>query len=197
MVLLTGKIRDLQAAIGLLMNHMDDPFVLQGVKLLQKALQEAKKGSVFVCWIDGSCLNDYLHPHPGGWAVVFENGPSYSGSEPDTSNQRMELTAAIKALEATPPGSVVTVHSDSAYLVEAFRQCWFQTWQKNGWRNSRGQPVANQDLWMRLIALANERSVTFVKVDGHSGLPYNEQAHQLAFQCARLASSLVSTQNPS
>ena len=135
----------------------------------------------YVVYTDGACRNNQAPGgQPGGWGVVFVDGPSLSGFDPKTTNNRMELTAAVEALKHTEPGSVVKVHSDSAYVVNAFVQNWFAGWEKRGWKNTKGHPVENQDLWRELKALADQRQVAWIKVRGHSGDPYNEKADQLA-----------------
>lgn len=92
----------------------------------------------------------------------------------------MELTAAIEALKHTEPGDHVRLCSDSAYVVNAFLQNWFGGWQRRGWKNAKGQPVENQDLWRQLKLLADERRVQWTKVQGHAGDRYNEAADSLA-----------------
>jgi ribonuclease HI len=142
--------------------------------------------TVYEVYTDGACSNNQAPGgQPGGWAVVFVGGPSYSGAEARTTNNRMELTAAIQALGHTPPGSKVRIYSDSAYVVNAFRQNWFQGWERRGWKNAKGQPVENQDLWRRLRDLAAAREVDWIKVKGHAGDPYNEQADRLAVDAIR------------
>ncbi|MGC8466264.1 MAG: ribonuclease H family protein [Acidimicrobiales bacterium] len=134
-------------------------------------------------YTDGACLGN---PGPGGWAWVRADGAHGSGGESPTTNQRMELTAVIEALSANPGGVVIV--SDSTYVINCFKDRWWQKWQRTGWRNSKGEPVANADLWRRLIPLVTEREpeVTFRWVKGHAGTPLNEAADQLAQQEARL-----------
>ncbi len=133
-----------------------------------------------VAWTDGACSGNGTARSPGGWAVVFADGSSFSGGEPETTNQRMELRAAIEALARVPDGAVVEVRSDSAYVINCFKQRWHAGWERNGWRNSRGDAVANRDLWEQLLKLARTRRVTWSKVRGHAGDPRNEQADRLA-----------------
>ena len=124
-------------------------------------------------YTDGSCLTN---PGPGGWAaiLVHQSGPErLTGGEPDTTNNRMELTAAIKALEATPPSAEVTVHSDSEYLVKTMTR---------GWKRR-----VNQDLWEQLDALVESRQVGWHWVQGHAGDPWNEEADRLAFAAMQAA----------
>ena len=103
-----------------------------------------------------------------------------SGGEAATTNQRMELTAAIEGLAAIPDRRRVLLHSDSAYVVNCFRDRWWEGWERNGWKNAGKQPVANRDLWERLIAAARRHEVIWHKVKGHSGEALNERVDQLA-----------------
>ena len=123
------------------------------------------------------------NPGPGGWAaVIFDDGREVelTGGEPLTTNQRMELTAALKGLSALDGGRGVDLYSDSAYLVNCFRERWYVRWQDNGWRNAQKKPVENRDLWEGLIALAERHDVTWHKVAGHSGHPMNDRVDRLA-----------------
>jgi ribonuclease HI len=97
-----------------------------------------------------------------------------------TTNQRMELTAAVEGLAAIPGRRRVHLHSDSAYIINCFRERWWERWEKSGWKNAQKQPVANRDLWERLLALARRHNVVWHKVRGHSGDPLNDRADQLA-----------------
>ncbi len=134
-----------------------------------------------VVYTDGSCLGN---PGPGGWAWAVDGGASDSGGEPETTNQRMEVTAVLRALE-TLAGPVCVV-SDSTYVVNCFRQRWWDGWNRRGWRNSQGNPVANQDLWKALLPLAldDDRSVIFQWVKGHSGDRMNDLVDLMATQQA-------------
>ncbi|NLY51550.1 MAG: ribonuclease HI, partial [Firmicutes bacterium] len=105
-----------------------------------------------------------------------------SGYEHATTNQRMEVTAAIRGLEALKRPCSVKLHSDSAYLINAFRQNWLAKWQRNGWLNSRKEPVENQDLWKRLLELTKIHRVHWVKVQGHSDDELNNRCDYLAKQ---------------
>ncbi len=136
-----------------------------------------------VVYTDGSCLGN---PGPGGWAWAVPEGPSASGGERLTTNQRMEVTAVLRALEAHGGPGAVEVVSDSAYVVNCFKQRWWEGWQRRGWRNAQGKPVANRDLWEPLLAQAldGERPVTFRWVKGHSGDPWNELVDRLAVEAA-------------
>ncbi len=137
-------------------------------------------------YTDGACQNNQAPGgQPGGWACVFVDGPSYSGFDPKTTNNRMEMTAVIEALRHTPDGARVKIHSDSAYVINAFQQNWFAGWERRGWKNAKGQPVENQDLWRILRQLAMARRVEWIKVRGHAGDAYNEAADRLAVDAIR------------
>lgn len=131
-------------------------------------------------YTDGACSGN---PGPGGWGCVLIHGQrikELSGAEAETTNQRMELQAAIAALSALKQPCRVRLHSDSAYLVNGFRQHWLDNWQRNGWLNAKKQPVENQDLWRRLLELSRIHQVEWIKVKGHAGDEYNEICDALA-----------------
>lgn len=131
---------------------------------------------------DGACLGN---PGPGGWAWAIEGGVDAVGGEPATTNQRMELTAVLEALRSNP-GDVEIV-SDSTYVINCFKDGWWRKWIRNGWRNSKGEPVANQDIWKELVALVDARKdeISFTWVKGHAGDPGNERVDGLATAQAR------------
>jgi ribonuclease HI len=131
-------------------------------------------------YTDGACSGN---PGPGGWGAVLlfgENRKDISGAEQMTTNNRMELTAAIEALGRLKEECRVKLHSDSAYLVNCFREGWMKGWIRNGWRNSRGQPVENRDLWERLNELMQRHEVEYVKVKGHSDNELNNHCDLMA-----------------
>jgi len=134
-----------------------------------------------VVFTDGSCRGN---PGPGGWAWAVDGGPSDSGGEPHTTNQRMEVTAVVRALQSLP--GPLHVVSDSTYVVNCFKDRWWEGWQRRGWRNTQGKPVANQDLWRELIPLVVEsaRPVSFEWVKGHSGHRMNDLVDLLATRAA-------------
>ena len=134
-----------------------------------------------VVYTDGSCLGN---PGPGGWAWAVPGGPYASGAEQPTTNQRMEVMAVVRALDAL--GGPLRVMSDSAYVVNCFRDRWWEGWRRRGWRNASGKPVANRDLWEPLLDLALEggRPVRFDKVKGHSGDRMNDWVDALAVEAA-------------
>jgi len=137
-----------------------------------------------VVYTDGACLRN---PGPGGWAWAVSPELFASGHETMTTNQRMELTAVIRALDAF--GGRVRIISDSTYVVNCFRQRWWAGWRAKGWRNARGAPVANQDLWRPLVALMVEErpgEIELEWVKGHGTCSGNILADQLATEAARL-----------
>ena len=131
-------------------------------------------------YTDGACSGN---PGPGGWAAVITESDQVSeisGFEERTTNQRMELKAAVEALRMVPPGSKVRLFSDSAYLVNCFNQGWIKRWQKNGWLTGKGLPVENQDLWRELLELSRGNTVEWIKVKGHSDDLLNQRCDYLA-----------------
>lgn len=128
---------------------------------------------------DGSCQPN---PGPGGWGAVLRYGAherEMYGGEPDTTNNRMELMAAIQALEALTRPSTVHLHTDSTYVRNGI-QSWVAKWKSNGWQTSAKQPVKNADLWRRLDGATERHEVHWHWVKGHAGDPGNERADELA-----------------
>lgn len=133
-----------------------------------------------VIYTDGACSGN---PGIGGWgAVLFHSNvkKEISGYEANTTNNRMELTAAIKALEKLKVSCEVDLYSDSAYLVNAFNEGWINSWQLNGFRNANKKPVANVELWEKLIEFNNIHKITWIKVKGHADNEYNNRCDELA-----------------
>jgi ribonuclease HI len=134
-----------------------------------------------IVYTDGACRGN---PGPGGWAWAVPGGPFASGADPHTTNQRMEISAALEALRQLIPEATgdIEVVSDSTYVVNCFNDRWWQGWQRRNWRNSQNKPVANRDLWEPLIelAVASEPTVTFRWVKGHSGDRWNDRVDELA-----------------
>ena len=131
-------------------------------------------------YTDGACSGD---PGPGGWGVVLiyqENKKELSGYQPETTNNRMELFAAIQGLSALKESCVVNLYSDSSYLVNAFEKHWIEKWQRNGWKTSTKSPVENQDLWKLLLIHVRKHQVRFIKVKGHSDNQYNNRCDEMA-----------------
>ncbi|HME84793.1 MAG TPA: ribonuclease HI [Roseiarcus sp.] len=130
-------------------------------------------------WTDGACSGN---PGPGGWGAVLRYGShekELRGGEPLTTNNRMELTAAIKALESLTRPCPVTLHTDSQYLRSGVTG-WLDRWKRNGWRTADRKPVRNEDLWRRLDAAAARHEVRWLWVRGHAGDELNERADELA-----------------
>lgn len=130
---------------------------------------------------DGSCLGN---PGPGGWAVVIvgDDGATHTltGSAPDTTNNRMELTAALVALGALPADVPAVLFCDSEYVVKGLNT-WLASWQRRGWKTAQGKPVANADLWQKLGAARAARPLADIRwVRGHNGDPMNETVDRLA-----------------
>jgi ribonuclease HI len=135
-------------------------------------------------WTDGACLGN---PGPGGWGALMRwNGheKELSGGEANTTNNRMELMAAIQALDALKRPSTVELTTDSQYVRKGMLE-WMANWKRNGWRTAAKKPVKNDDLWKRLDAAVARHDVSWHWVKGHSGHPENERADELASAAAR------------
>ena len=133
-------------------------------------------------YTDGACRGN---PGPGGWAWADDSGAFASGHDPRTTNQRMEITAVLEALRDHAGAGPVEIVSDSTYVVNCFRDRWWQGWLARGWRNSAGKPVANRDLWEPLIELYRTRGdVTFRWVKGHGSDPFNDLVDRLAVEAS-------------
>ena len=131
-------------------------------------------------YTDGACSGN---PGIGGWGCVLIFGESrleLSGGEPETTNNRMELTAVIAGLERLKYPCRVEVYSDSAYVVNAFMQDWVSGWKRGNWRKADKKPVLNSDLWKRLISLTEIHEVEFHKVKGHADNALNNRCDELA-----------------
>ena len=135
-------------------------------------------------YTDGACSGN---PGPGGWGTVLMYGDvkkELSGFMPETTNNRMEVFAAIQGFSALKQPCSVTLYSDSAYLVNAFNQHWIDGWMKKGWKRGKNEPVKNVDLWKRLLKAKEPHHVTFIWVKGHDGHPQNERCDTLATTAA-------------
>jgi ribonuclease HI len=133
-----------------------------------------------IIYTDGACSGN---PGPGGWGAVLmykENKKEISGANRNTTNNIMEITAVIEALKNLKTNCEVEVHSDSAYVVNAFNSKWIDGWKKNGWKNSKKEEVKNKELWMELDELVKKYDVQFKKVKGHSTNIYNNRCDELA-----------------
>jgi ribonuclease HI len=135
---------------------------------------------------DGSCKGN---PGPGGWAAILRMGAhekEISGGDPDTTNNRMEMTAVIRGLNALIEPCEVDIHTDSKYVLDGMTK-WLDGWQKRGWKNASKQPVRNQDLWHELIESVSRHQVSWTWVKGHNGHLENERADRLASAAAEQA----------
>ena len=130
-------------------------------------------------WTDGACSGN---PGPGGWGALMIAGnrrKEIYGGEPDTTNNRMELMAAIEALNALKKASVVTLHTDSNYVKDGLTK-WIHGWKKNGWKTAAKKPVKNKDLWQALDDACARHEIEWKWVKGHAGDEGNEKADELA-----------------
>ena len=137
-------------------------------------------------YTDGACKHN---PGPGGWGAILVYGEKkleLSGGEANTTNHRMELMAAIRALSALKEPCDVTLTSDSKYMIDSIEKKWVYGWKKRGWIKSDKTPALNPDLWERLLALLEIHTVKLVWVKGHAGHPYNERCDALACEQAEL-----------
>ncbi|MFN3515911.1 MAG: ribonuclease HI [Novosphingobium sp.] len=142
-----------------------------------------KKVEIFT---DGACKGN---PGPGGWGALLRMGhheKELSGSEAETTNNRMELTAVIRALEALKEPCQVRLHTDSRYVIDGITG-WIHGWQKNGWKTAAKKPVLNADLWQELLAATGPHRIEWIWVKGHDGHPENERADKLASDAALAA----------
>lgn len=131
-------------------------------------------------YTDGACRGN---PGRGGWGAILVYGSiekELSGGERETTNNRMELTAVISALQALREPCEVTLTSDSKYVIDAITKGWAESWRAKGWRKADKSPALNVDLWEVLLALLEKHKVEFVWVHGHTGHPYNERCDALA-----------------
>lgn len=130
-------------------------------------------------WTDGACSGN---PGPGGWGALLVAGDKRKelyGGDPDTTNNRMELMAAIEALNALKKPSAVTLHTDSTYVKDGLTK-WIHGWKRNGWKTAAKKPVKNKDLWQALEAACDRHEIKWVWVKGHAGDEGNEKADELA-----------------
>ena len=135
--------------------------------------------SIINIFTDGGCRGN---PGPGGWGALLQTDNAEKeiwGGEPETTNNRMQQTAVIRALEALKRRVPVQIHTDSQYVHKGIN-LWIQNWKRNGWRTADKKPVKNADLWQRLDILSKEHTITWNWVKGHAGHPGNERADQLA-----------------
>ena len=140
--------------------------------------------SVVEIYTDGACRGN---PGPGGWGAVLIAGrheKEIRGGEPETTNNRMELLAAIEALSALRRPCEVVLHTDSEYLRRGITE-WLSNWKRNGWRTAAKKPVKNVELWKRLDQQLQRHSIKYTRVAGHSGHPENERCDELAVAASR------------
>ena len=136
-------------------------------------------------YTDGACSGN---PGPGGWGALLQwkgNEKTLSGGEPNSTNNRMELMAVIRALEALNRPCRVSIHSDSALIVNAFTQGWVDNWLRRGWKRADKKPVENRDLWERLLEAMKPHQVEWVKVKGHAGDERNNRVDRLAVEACK------------
>ncbi|WP_350494240.1 ribonuclease HI [Thermoanaerobacterium sp. R66] len=133
-----------------------------------------------IIYTDGACSGN---PGPGGWGAILiykDTVKEISGYEENTTNNRMELTAAIEALKMLKRPCKVNLYSDSSYLINAFNQKWIDNWLKKGWIKSDKTPVENKDLWLKLLDLSSIHQIKWIKVKGHADNEYNNRCDKLA-----------------
>ncbi len=173
--------------------HLEEEFIIE--RLREEERREAMPGlpietnhdangkaptsRLVKIYTDGGCRGN---PGPGGWAAIIYKGPKPEeiyGYEKNTTNQRMELRAAIEGLRYLKAQSRVRLYSDSAYLLNAMNEGWLVKWESNGWKTAKKKPVKNAGLWRELLELARIHEVKWVKVKGHAGNPGNERCDAL------------------
>ena len=131
-------------------------------------------------YTDGACSGN---PGKGGWGAVLiykEYKKEMSGGERETTNNRMELTAAIEGLSALKEPCRVKLYSDSKYLIDGITKGWARSWREKGWKKSDGKPALNVELWEKILELDEYHEIEYVWVKGHAGNPYNERCDRLA-----------------
>lgn len=146
-------------------------------------MNKARPSVTIFC--DGGCKPN---PGAGAWAAILRSGKTekeLTGGESETTNNRMELTAVTRALEALKFPCDVTIVTDSEYLANAFRQRWIEKWKRNGWKTAAKEPVKNKELWEELDSLISKHHVTWEWTRGHSGHPENERCDELATETRR------------
>ena len=135
-------------------------------------------------YTDGACRGN---PGPGGWGAILRYNKSekeISGGEADTTNNRMELTALIRALQMLKEPCHAVITSDSKYVLDGLAKGWAQSWRKKGWKKSDGKPALNPDLWEQLLALTAQHQMEYCWIKGHAGHPENERCDSLAVAAA-------------
>lgn len=138
-----------------------------------------------IIYTDGACSGN---PGPGGWgALLIWKGKKreLAGAEPNSTNNRMEMRAVIEALKALKRPCHVKIHSDSALIVNAFKQGWIENWMKRGWKKTNKKPVENQDLWKEMLQAMDDHKVTWIKVKGHADNELNNRVDRLAVEASK------------
>lgn len=133
-----------------------------------------------VIYTDGACSGN---PGPGGWGAILmykENKKEISGGDKNTTNNIMEITAVLQALRLLKFECKVQIYSDSAYVVNAFKNGWIYNWMKNGWKTANKEPVKNKELWIELYEFTKKHEIEFIKVKGHSDNEFNNRCDELA-----------------
>lgn len=133
-----------------------------------------RNDKVLRIYTDGGCSGNQNEENLGGWGAILEYGPAVKelhGGEANTTNNRMEMTALLEAFRAITKGDQsIQVFSDSSYLMNCFREKWYENWQRNGWKTANKKPVENRDLWEGLLPFLNEHDIRFYRVKGHVNL---------------------------
>ncbi len=148
-------------------------------------MSENRRLKHIIVYTDGACSGN---PGPGGWAAVLrynKHRKVLTGWESCTTNNRMELKAAVEALKALKQPGRVTIYTDSAYLARAFNEGWIWNWARRGWKTASGKPVKNRDLWEELLSLVQKHRVEWVKVKGHADVEENIEVDRLAVQAMK------------
>lgn len=160
---------------GILLEALD---LIPAPKKVEMATPTSTTGLIEI-WTDGSCKGN---PGPGGWGAIIRSGGDEQelfGADRQTTNNIMEMTGAMKALEATPEGSKIRLTTDSQYVINGITK-WINGWKKKGWKKADGNPVLNQEVWKALDQATSKRKVEWVWVKGHAGHEENERVDDLA-----------------
>jgi ribonuclease HI len=147
-------------------------------------MTDTAKNEVII-YTDGACSGN---PGPGGWGALLQWNDvekTLSGSAPHTTNNRMEMTAVIQALNALKRPCRVKIHSDSALVINTFKRNWIESWMRRGWKKANKQPVENQDLWKEILDAMKPHEVSWIKVKGHANDERNNRVDRLAVEAAR------------
>jgi ribonuclease HI len=149
-------------------------------------MSDSEKLDEIIIYTDGACSGN---PGPGGWAAVLlwkGKEKVLTGGESSTTNNRMEMLAVIKALQALKRPCHAKIHSDSALIINAFKQHWIDNWIKRGWKKADKKPVENQDLWQKMLAAMKGHKVSWIKVKGHADNALNNRVDALAVEACKM-----------